>query len=69
MTKNFWRKNMPKTYLPSQINFREIPTLDFVGFDVAILENGDLKIIEANRSPQFATYFQKTNQNPVLNLH
>ena len=48
---------------------QKIPTLDFVGFDVAILENDDLKIIEANRSPQFATYFQRTNQNPVLNLH
>ena len=47
---------------------QKIPTLDFVGFDIAILENDDLKIIEANRSPQFSTFFQKTNQNPSLGL-
>lgn len=37
--------------------------LDFVGFDLAVLPNQELKIIEANRSPQFRRYAEYTGIN------
>lgn len=37
--------------------------LDLVGFDLAILQNGEMKIIEANRSPQFRRYAERTGIN------
>ena len=47
---------------------KKIPSLDFIGFDLAILGDGNFKIIEANRSPQFSKFFQLTGQNPILGL-
>ncbi len=47
---------------------KKAENLDFIGFDVAILENGDMKIIEANRSPQFVRYFELTKKNIVNNF-
>lgn len=49
---------------------REIMTkcpLEIVGFDVAVLKNGTLKLIEANRSPQFKRYAERTGIN-IANL-
>lgn len=37
--------------------------LDVVGFDIASLSNGNLKLIEANRSPQFKRYVERTGLN------
>lgn len=37
--------------------------LDIVGFDIAVLGNGDYKVIEANRSPQFRRYTEQTGIN------
>lgn len=37
--------------------------LDIVGFDIANLSNGNLKLIEANRSPQFKRYTERTGLN------
>lgn len=42
---------------------KKIPTLDFVGLDVAKLKDGNLKIIEVNRSPQFSAYYHFSNLN------
>lgn len=41
----------------------KMPQLDFVGVDLAVLENGELMIIEVNRSPQFAGYYRVTGVN------
>lgn len=37
--------------------------LDVVGFDIAVLPGGQYKIIEANRSPQFLRYSERTGIN------
>lgn len=37
--------------------------LDVVGFDLAVLPNNQYKIIEANRSPQFLRYGERTGIN------
>lgn len=37
--------------------------LDVVGFDIAVLPEGKYKIIEANRSPQFRRYSERTGLN------
>ena len=37
--------------------------LDVVGFDIAVLPGGQYKIIEANRSPQFLRYSERTGLN------
>ena len=42
--------------------------LDIVGYDIAVLENGALKMIEANRSPQFRRYTERTEINLVKKL-
>lgn len=41
----------------------KMPELDFVGVDLAVQENGELMIIEVNRSPQFAGYYRVTGVN------
>jgi len=41
----------------------KMPELDFVGVDLAVQENGELMIIEVNRSPQFAGYYRVTGIN------
>lgn len=41
----------------------QMPELDFVGIDLAVQENGELMIIEVNRSPQFAGYYKVTGIN------
>lgn len=42
---------------------QKIPELDFVGVDLAVEENGNLLIIEVNRSPQFMGYYRVTGVN------
>lgn len=37
--------------------------LDVVGFDIAVLPGGEHKVIEANRSPQFLRYGERTGLN------
>lgn len=37
--------------------------LDFVGYDIAELKNGNFKLIEVNRSPQFIVFYKKTGIN------
>lgn len=37
--------------------------LDVVGFDIAVLPGGQYKVIEANRSPQFLRYGERTGIN------
>lgn len=37
--------------------------LDVVGFDIAVLPEGKFKIIEANRSPQFKRFYERTGIN------
>lgn len=39
--------------------------LDFIGLDVAILDDLSLKLIEVNRSPQFARYVEFAHTNPI----
>ena len=41
----------------------KMPELDFAGVDLAVQENGELMIIEVNRSPQFAGYYRVTGIN------
>jgi glutathione synthase/RimK-type ligase-like ATP-grasp enzyme len=41
---------------------------DLVGYDVAKLKNGQYKIIEVNRSPQFLAYHRETNINVIEEL-
>lgn len=49
--RDFIRQIMPKT------------TLDFAGIDLAILTNGEYRLIEINRSPQFRRYAENTGLN------
>lgn len=37
--------------------------LDVVGFDIAVLPEGKFRIIEANRSPQFKRFYERTGIN------
>lgn len=37
--------------------------LDFVGYDLAELQDGSYKLIEINRSPQFIAFYRKTGIN------
>lgn len=37
--------------------------LEIVGFDIAVLKDGNIKLIEANRSPQFKRYTERTGIN------
>ena len=39
--------------------------LDFIGLDVAVLDDLSLKLIEVNRSPQFTRYVEFARINPV----
>ena len=39
--------------------------LDFIGLDVAILDDLSLKLIEVNRSPQFTRYVEFAHTNPI----
>jgi hypothetical protein len=41
----------------------KIPSLDMVGLDIALTKDGQLYLIEANRSPGFATFADLTNEN------
>ncbi len=45
--------------------------LDFVGFDIAVLPDHQYKVIEANRSPQFLRYSERTGLNlaAIINKH
>lgn len=56
-----------RTLTSSEITFircaLEKCPLDIVGFDLAILPNNQYKIIEANRSPQFRRYAERTGLN------
>ena len=42
---------------------QKMPKLDFVGVDLALLEDGRKVLIEVNRSPQFAAYYRITGTN------
>ena len=44
----------------------ELSKLDFIGVDLAILKNGDLKCIEVNRSPQFSRFIEIYGEKPLL---
>lgn len=41
----------------------KFPELDFVGVDLAVLDDGSLAIIEINRSPQFKGFYKVTGIN------
>lgn len=40
------------------------PDLDFIGLDIARLNDGGLKLIEINRSPQFISFVKFVGDNP-----
>lgn len=42
---------------------QKFPELDFVGVDLAVLDDGSLTIIEINRSPQFKRFYEVTGIN------
>ena len=51
-----------------QMNFvakamTKFPELDFIGADLAVLDDGSFAIIEINRSPQFKRFYEVTNIN------
>lgn len=39
--------------------------LDFIGIDLAKLENGEMKCIEVNRSPQFVRFVERYGEEPL----
>lgn len=41
----------------------KFPELDFIGADLAVLDDGSFAIIEINRSPQFKRFYEVTNIN------
>ena len=41
----------------------QLPGMDFIGLDIAELSNGDLVLIEVNRSPQFSRYDELLGTN------
>jgi glutathione synthase/RimK-type ligase-like ATP-grasp enzyme len=59
--------------LPEEISFtkqvsNKIPRLDFVGIDIIRTANG-LKLLEINRSPDFAAYSRLSGGNLARNLY
>lgn len=46
-----------------QSAMQQIPSLDFVGVDLGILDDGRKIIVEYNRSPQFAGFYRVTGIN------
>lgn len=42
--------------------------LDFIGIDLAILKNGELKLIEANRSPQFKRFVELYGESSLSKI-
>lgn len=42
--------------------------LDFIGIDLAILKNGNLKLIEVNRSPQFKRFVELYGESPLSKI-
>lgn len=52
----------------ARIVVSRLPELDITGIDIARTKNGELKLIEVNRSPQFVTFTKKTNINPFSEL-
>lgn len=56
-------ETLPNEVITFAKNIEKINKFDFVGYDIAKLENGDLKLIEANRGPQFAGYYRESGVN------
>jgi len=46
----------------------KMPEIDLVGLDLAILPDGGMRLIEANRSPQFKRYIEFTGINLIERL-
>ena len=46
----------------------ERTNLDFVGIDVAVLEGGELALIEVNRSPQFKRFVELYGDEPLMGI-
>ena len=42
--------------------------LDFIGIDLAVLKNGELKLIEVNRSPQFKRFVELYGEAPLSGI-
>ena len=42
--------------------------LDFIGIDLAVLKNGELKLIEVNRSPQFKRFVEMYGESPLSEI-
>lgn len=42
--------------------------LDFIGIDLAVLKNGELKLIEVNRSPQFKRFVEIYGESPLSEI-
>ena len=42
--------------------------LDFIGIDLAVLKNGELKLIEVNRSPQFKRFVEMYGESPLFEI-
>ncbi len=42
--------------------------LDFIGIDLAILQNGDLKLVEVNRSPQFKRFVELYDESLLADI-
>ena len=58
-----------------EIKFAEeiakMSSLDFIGMDIAVLKNGNLKLIEVNRSPQFKRFAELYGEDyfsPLLDI-
>ena len=43
----------------------KISGLDFIGIDLAILKNGEVKMLEVNRSPQFSRFVEIFGEKPL----
>lgn len=43
--------------------YRKLPSLQFVGFDIAVTDSGSLVLLEVNRSCQFVGYNKKSGSN------
>ena len=46
----------------------QLSQLDFIGLDLAILENGNRKLIEVNRSPQFKRFVDIYGDTPLTDI-
>lgn len=42
--------------------------LDFIGIDLAILEDGEIKVLEVNRSPQFSRFVEIFGEKPLASI-